>query len=461
MPKLIDYSQMSFEELTREKHNIRDQMIEINTTAQTENRDLTADEQATWNNLTSAIGSITRLSEIALLERSLRLPPPAVEPGSAVRAYTEQDKNRIQYREAFYDYCLNGMNGMKSEHRKLIESRAGRLNRRQVASMFQPRNAAETRALEDYRMLSGNAALQEELQWEERALTVGTDSEGGFTVPEGFSNELMMQMRAYGGMREAARVLSTATGNDIPWPTLDDTNAVASIVGESALIPQQEMSFGQKILKAFKYTSGYVNISWELLQDSFLNFESLLAEAFAIRFARGTNAHFTSGNGTTQPEGLIGNIATINLVTNGALVYQDLVNLKFAVNPAYRPNARFMFNDGILALLVALVDADNRPLWIPSITAGESDMILGHPYTINYDMSTNLAATQPSVMLFGDFNHHIIRDVAPIRVRRLEETRALNGEVQFFAWARFDSRFVTAVIASGDTPIKGLGPSAV
>lgn len=461
MPETIDYSQMSFEELTKEKHNIRDQMIEINTAAQTENRDLTADEQASWDKLTTAIGAITRMSEIALLERSLRLPPAPVDPGSAVRAYTPQDRDRIQYREAIYDYCLNGHSRMSQVNRDVLRKHGQHLTRSKLASYFIPRNEADKRALEDFILLNGNQSLQEELEIQQRALTVVPDTAGGFTVPEGFSNELMMQMRAYGGMRSVCRILSTATGNDVPWPTLDDTGAVATIVGESAAIPQQEMAFGSKTLKAFKYVSGYVNISWELLQDSFLNFESLLAEAFAIRFARGTNAHFTSGNGTTQPEGITGAVNVVNLATNDALVYNDLVNLKFSVNAAYRPNARFMFNDGILQRLVSLVDADNRPLWIPAITSSEVDRILGSPYTVNYDMSESLAVAQAGVpmMLYGDFNHHVIRDVAPIRMMRLDETRALNGEVQFFAWARYDSRFVSAVASSGDTPVKGLAPS--
>ena len=78
-----------------------------------------------------------------------------------------------------------------------------------------------------------------------RALSVGTPTAGGHTVPEGFSNELERNMLAFGGPRQVARVVTTSTGNDLPWPTSDDTSNSGELLAENASIGSStDPSFG-------------------------------------------------------------------------------------------------------------------------------------------------------------------------------------------------------------------------
>lgn len=372
----------------------------------------------------------------------------------------------LEYRQAWYDYVLNGTKSMHPENRSLLQKAPSyssmNIRSKNIWTNFTRRMADEWRQFTE---------LVKERRWgtfnpELRAQGLIPTSAGGFLVPQGFSNELERQMLYAGGMRNVSRVLSTATGNTIDWPTVNDTAAVATLVAEAAAIPEQDMAFAQIQLGAYKYVSGYVYVSWELLQDSFFNFETLLAEMFAERFTRGLNAAYTNGTGVAQPQGVtVATNNTLTLAGGGALTYADVVDLKYSVNKVYRdrPSTRFMFHDQIEAVLSKLVTTEGRALWQPNITEGAPDRILGVPYEINNDMSFDLsaAASQPPVMLYGDFNKYLIRDVAPMTMMRLDELRALNGQVVFLAWMRTDGRATFAVDAAGDTPIKGIIPPAV
>jgi len=293
------------------------------------------------------------------------------------------------------------------------------------------------------------------------AASVGTNTAGGYTVAPDFMRELLIAQKAYGGMRQVARVISTDSGVDLPWPTLDDTANVASIVAENtAGVAGTDLVFGSKTLKAWTYRSGYLPISIELMQDSAFDFDTLIRDALATRFARGQNAHFTTGNGTTQPEGIatgavVGKTGTTGQTTT--VIYDDLVDLVHAIDPAYRrPGCAWMMNDASIKVIRKLKDGQNRPLWDgddKGIADGPAATILGYPIVVNQDVAT-MAANAKSIF-FGDFSNYVIRDVLGLRITRLNERFAENGQVAFIAFQRTDGR-----IASAAQPIKWYANSA-
>ena len=104
---------------------------------------------------------------------------------------------------------------------------------------------------------------------EVRALQVGTDSEGGYTVPEGFVSNLEQALLHFGGMRQVADVIRTDEGNELPWPTANDTSNEGEIVAEEASIETfADPVFSEVRFGAHKYSSKAVKVSAELLQDS-------------------------------------------------------------------------------------------------------------------------------------------------------------------------------------------------
>ena len=459
-------------ELNEEIKKVKSRLKDIRDLVSTEARDFTPEERTEvdklFDQLKNSRQDLELIEETTEETRHLEDFRDTMERAYARPEYqlSEPEKLRLQYRQAWFDYILNGEKGMSAASLKLLSDGSTR----KVLSVSQATrawNEHAKRSLADWDTfksadITSNWGL---VNPETRDQLLVPPTAGGYLVPQGFSEELVEQMKFWGGMREVSRIYPTATGNQIDWPTYDDTAAVATIVGEAAAIPELDIVFAQKQLNAYKYTSGYVDVSWELLQDSFFNFEALLARAFAIRFGRGTNLHFTGGNGTTQPEGIVEAInSTLTLATGGALSYTDVVNLKYSVNKAYRmmPNTGFMFNDDVEKRLMLIATSEAMPLWAPSIRDGAPDTILGEPYTINNDMSTDFAvgADKKSVMIYGALDTYLIRDVQPMTMMRLDELKALNGLVTFLGWSRHDGRFMSAVPNTGDTAVKGIKPAA-
>lgn len=287
--------------------------------------------------------------------------------------------------------------------------------------------------------------------------SIGTNTAGGYTVAPGFMTDLLAAQKAFGGMRAVARTITTDTGVDLAWPTMDDTANVATIVGENtAGVAGTDLVFGSKTLKCWTYRSGYLVLSLELLQDSAFNFDSLITQALATRFARGQNAHFTSGDGTTQPQGVVtgaalGKTGTVGQTTS--VITDDLIDLEHSIDPAYRAGSAFMLNDSSFKAVKKLKDTQGRPLFLPGFTVGASDTILGYPVLINQDVAA-MAANAKSI-LFGNFSNYIIRDVMGLRITRLNELFSTNGQVGFIAFQRTDGRLVSAA-----TPIRWYANSA-
>jgi HK97 family phage major capsid protein len=136
-----------------------------------------------------------------------------------------------------------------------------------------------------------------------------------------------------------------------------------------------------------------------------------------------------------------------------AVTADEVIALVHSVDPAYRTNARFMFHDAQLAQLRLLkfsIGSDQVAyMWQPSLQAGNPDRLLGYPYTVNQSMTSVLTVNEKAI-LFGDFSKYVIRDVAEIRLRRLEELYAGTDQVGFIAFMRSDGNLLDA----GTDPVK-------
>jgi HK97 family phage major capsid protein len=293
---------------------------------------------------------------------------------------------------------------------------------------------------------------------EERAALTGLQSStttGGYTVADEMMRSLEVALLAYGGMRSVATVIRTATGGPLPIPTTNDSSNKGEIIGENTTSNELEMTFGQLVLDAWKYSSKYVLASMEFLQDTSINVSEFLGSALGTRIARIQNDHFTTGTGS-QPNGIVtaATSSAITFATINTVTADNLTDVIHSVDPAYRANGRWMFHDGGLKMIKKVKvlqysgDTTGVPLWMPGLTAGQPDTILGYPYVINQSMTT--PATGVKSILFGDFSKYIIRDVREVELRRLDELYAVLGQTAFLAFARTDGDLLDA----GTHPVK-------
>lgn len=390
--------------------------------ARAEERGLNADELQNWNNCNQAIEDLEQQIEVEkrtsslvnkVAEAEADLMRENVSKGKA--AAPEQREDTPSYEKTFEAYARYGMESLSSEERGIMRAHFNGASR------------------------------------EERAQSVGTDSAGGYTVPEGFANQIEVAMSAYQGIRNVSTVISTATGNTLPWPTVNDTGNSGALLAENAADSEQDVTFAEISLGAYKYTSNIIRVSVELMQDSAFDMEQFLAGIFAERLGRITATHYATGTGSSQPNGLVtASAAGKTAASATAITYNELLDLKHSVDPAYRSNAVWVMKDSTLKAIKQLQDSNGLPLWQPMIADGSPATLDGDRYVIDQNMDA--IATGNKTVLYGDTSKYLIRDVRGFSMVRLNERYADNHQVGFVAFMRTDADLLDA----GVDPVKHL-----
>ena len=287
---------------------------------------------------------------------------------------------------------------------------------------------------------------------ESRDLSAVTGSTGGYLGPEGFISQLEINLLAFGGMLQVADVIRTSHGNDLPWPTADDTGNTGVLLGESASIGSSvDPSFGQKVYKAHKFSSRLVKIPSELFEDSAFDMASLIGAMLGERLGRVGNTQFTTGiGGGNAPRGItLDTTVGVTTASSTAITGDELIDLTDSVDPAYLGGAQFMLHHSVLKTVRQLKDGGGQYLWVSGLQQGLTDSLLGYPLTGNSDMASTLASGAISV-LFGQLNKYKIRQVSGVRFRRLVERYADNDQEGFVAFLRQDG----ALLDAGTAPVK-------
>ncbi|AKO18941.1 phage major capsid protein [Xanthomonas oryzae] len=269
-----------------------------------------------------------------------------------------------------------------------------------------------------------------------------TPEEGGYTVPTTLAGQILDALKAYGGMRQVADIIRTAGGEPMQYPTSDGTSEEGEIVAENQSATDADISFGTKGLPVYKYSSKVVTVPWELLQDTSADIAGFITQRLQMRLGRVTNRHYTLGSGNGQPMGVVtaATVGKIGAVTaTPAISYDDLVDLEHSVDPAYRPNARWMFHDDTLKLVRKVKDAQGRPIFVPGYEQGNPggapDRLLNRDIQINQHVPSPAALAKS--IAFGDFSYYKIRDVMAITLFRFNDSAYVKkGQVGFLAWMR-------------------------
>lgn len=267
------------------------------------------------------------------------------------------------------------------------------------------------------------------------ALNTGTDTEGGFIVPEAWEATLIAALSATVLMRQIATVRSTSS--TISLPIVDDKGA-AGWVDELAAYPESDISFASKKLEAWKL-GRIMKVSEEILEDSFLSLDQEIASIFAECFGEAEDIGFFTGNGTKKPRGAILDAAVgVTAASNTAITYDEIVSLVYSVKERIRMKSTMVMADATAGMLRKLKSADGVPLWQPSIQAGQPDMMLGRPLRTADAMPVVAASASP--ILFGDFSYYRIADRGGIYMQRLNEKYADEGAVGFRMRKRVDGK---------------------
>jgi HK97 family phage major capsid protein len=320
-------------------------------------------------------------------------------------------------------------------------------------SAAQTQGAREHKAAFDAYMRNGESAGLRQL--EVKAMSVGSNPDGGYVVPVEIEKAIGERLTAISPIRSIAGV-RVISGNVYKKPFMTAGPAVGW-VGETDARPQttspvlDSLSFPAMELYAMPAATA------TLLEDAAVNIDEWLAAEVEQAFAVQEGTAFVTGDGTNKPKGFLsytnvanaswtwGNVGYVASGVAGAFPASNpsdvLVDLIYAVKAGYRQNAAFVMNRKTQAQIRKFKDAQGNYLWQPPAAAGSRATLMSFPLVEAEDMPD--IATNSYSVAFGDFGRgYLVVDRQGVTVLRdpftakpyvlFYTTKRVGGGVQDF-----------------------------
>ena len=273
------------------------------------------------------------------------------------------------------------------------------------------------------------------------ALQEGTDSEGGYLVPDEFERTLVEALEEENVFRTLAHVIKTSSG-DRKIPVVASKGS-ASWVDEEGAYQESDDAFSQVSIGAYKLGT-MIKVSEELLADSVFDLEAYISKEFARRIGAREEESFFNGDGKGKPLGILaaagGAEVGVTAASATAITADEVIDLFYSLKAPYRKNAVWLLNDATVKQIRKLKDTTGQYLWQPSLVAGTPDTILGRPVKTSAFMPTTAASAK--TIAFGDFKYYWIADRQGRTFKKLSELYAANGQVGFMGTQRVDGKLI-------------------
>ncbi|BCW89944.1 hypothetical protein sos41_31120 [Alphaproteobacteria bacterium SO-S41] len=310
----------------------------------------------------------------------------------------------------------------------------------------------EKAAAFDAYVRKGDAAR---LEVKEDKISAGTDSEGGYLVPEETERRIDSLLAEVSPIRRIATVRQIA-GQSFRLPVSRNgfASGWAAETGARTQTNTADLS-----LVEFPAMELYAMpaATQSLLDDALIDVEQWVADEVQHAFAAQEGAAFVSGDGSNKPKGFLSydkvadaswawdKIGFVLSGAAGAFASGDpvdaLIDLAYAPKQVYRQNGSWVMNRATEAAVRKLKDGDDNYIWQPGAAAGQAATLLGYPVVEAEDMPDIGAGTFS--IAFGDFKRgYLIADRQGIRILRdpysnkpyvmFYTTKRVGGGVQNF-----------------------------
>ena len=269
-------------------------------------------------------------------------------------------------------------------------------------------------------------------------LSEGTDSEGGYLVPDEYENTLVQALEGENVIRGRSHVITTSNGtHKIPVVA---SKGEASWIDENGAYPEDDDTFAQVNIDAHKIGT-IIKVSEELLNDSAFNLESYFAQEFGRRIGTKEEEAFINGNGSSKPTGILTSAEVgVTAASDKTITADELIDLFYSLKGVYRRNAVWVLNDTTVKAIRKLKDNNGQYIWQPALKDGDHDTLLGRPILTTGAMPEIAADAKP--VIFGDLSYYWIGDRQGVTFKRLNERYADMGQVGFLASKRVDGKLV-------------------
>lgn len=260
-----------------------------------------------------------------------------------------------------------------------------------------------------------------------KALSVGSDPNGGYLVMPEFGSVIKTKVFESSPIRTLASVVTISTGSY--EVVVDYDEAGAGWVSESGTRSTTSTPTFGKVSVPVHEMYANPKATQTSLDDAVVDIEAWLNEKVADKFARTEAAAFVTGTGVGQPRGIMSYTAgttissgQVEQVVSGsatAFTYDGLVDLQNALKEAYQANAVFLTKRANNANLMKIKDGNGTPIFNMTYdkNAGLQPTVMGKPVYFANDVAA--VAANALAAAYGDFRQaYQVVDRQGIRILR-------------------------------------------
>lgn len=298
-----------------------------------------------------------------------------------------------------------------SEFKNYFEDFEVRFNRQGLGYTGTGFNAAaekNTLTMAVKALLAGHQDKADNLFYEAKAMSVGSDPDGGYVVHPLISDGMTKVMAEISPVYRLARKIPMSKGDAFEEPVDRETaeaNWVSevdprNITGTPKLglfrVPLDEIFAMPPVTQKLIDTASIDVLVW---------LQSKVGDAFAVK----EGAAFHSGNGAGQPMGFLSYPSanttdatrawgTLEWVPSGsaaALTFDGLESLVGSMRAQYRNGAVWLMNRKTASLVRQIKNTVGESLWVSSLQLGQPDVLLGYAVEIDEDMPDVAANSFP------------------------------------------------------------------
>jgi HK97 family phage major capsid protein len=280
-----------------------------------------------------------------------------------------------------------------------------------------------------------------------KALAEGTDSAGGYLVPDELRGEVVQRAKEASRLSKLVRRIGCRS-NAVKVPTLS-TDVSVYWGSEGADFTESDPAFGQKSITIHRLNA-VTKISRELVADAGIDLVDYLSALFAEAVAVEEDKVIAVGDGSTQPEGLYSAAGVGEYAVDSAIDYDALVEIYYTLPGRYRDRAVWLGSEDVFKAVRKLTDTAGQPLWRPSLEADSPDRLLGRPVITQSDLPS-------SVLMFGDPRYYHLYDREELAVESSTQAGDAFTAHQLWlkVWERVDGKLMLA-----ESWVKGTGIAA-
>jgi len=297
-----------------------------------------------------------------------------------------------------------------------------------------------------YNVISGNATPEEvkiantyKREFRNK-LQESNKEDGGYTVPEDLTKEIIESIKIEESVRNLVRVESTNTLSGQRIFKTGTPNMLYNTDERGKIKEMNNPKYGVKPFKIAKF-AGIMDISNELLDDSFINFKSEMVDWLSDSARNTENDKILYGTGTDEPEGLLLDEAYYKEMTAPAEIdVKFLRSIKNKILQGYRDKAQWVMNTEAFETLSNIEDKNGRGVLAEDPRKADSYTLFGRPIVIYDTIKTETGLT---VIAFGDFKRayrFFDRKAFDIKFSDIAAGAFETDTVKVRGIARFDGR---------------------